>query len=874
VSRRRRPQSDFDAEVEAHLKLEIDRLKEEGWVEEAAREAALRAFGSVTQAREAFYESGRWLWCDHLWQDVSFGLRQLRRHRAFTAVAVLTLALGIGANTVIFSALDAVLLAPLPFKDAGHLVVVTKANAPRGWTHNPVSPPEILGWRAQAGAFVDLAAFTGRSCVLTGAGEAEEDPCQVVSSDLFDVLGVVPLRGRVFSAEEDGGEGPRRAILGYGLWQRRFGGDEGVVGRAIDVNGESVTVVGIMPASVSRPYGSPYESIPELWLSGIALSPAHAWNDYFAVGRLRPDADLSRAQAEMDLVSARLDREIPDLKGWRAELTSLRETVSGDARPALVVLMGAVVFVLLIACANLGHLLLARGSARAGELAVRSALGAGHARLLRQLLTESLLVAIAGGALGILLALAGCRGLAAIAPPALLRAAPGLAGAATDLRVLAFAAAVAVTTTVLFGLAPALQSARPALSETLNGAVRGTLGGTRGRRFRGTLVVSEIALATVLLVGAGLMVRTLQCLSAVDLGFDPTHVLTLRVALSGPRYADPLARVAFWRQAVATVQALPGVEAASTSRGLPIGDWAGQFFVTAERPEPPPGQVPDANYIVAGPDYFRALRIPLRNGRAFDERDTASAPGVVIVNEELARQQWPGEDPVGRRLRIGDPTAPWRTVVGVAANVRSQGYRAFHPEAYCPYAQLPWLAGGPQHLLVRTSDAADVAAVARETVRAIHALDKDQPVTDLRTLEEVARDPAAQQRLVAALLIAFAAIALALAASGIYGVLSYAVAERTREIGLRVALGADRGRVLRLVVGGGARLAGLGLLLGIAAAIAASRLMRDLLFGVRPTDFGTFAVVTLLLGGTALAACYVPARRAIGVDPMVALRSE
>jgi putative ABC transport system permease protein len=874
VFRRRRPRRDFDDEIEAHLQLEAERLREEGRSEEEARAAALRVFGNVTEARERFYEAGRTLWWDHLRQDAGFGLRVLARSPAFAATAVLTLALGIGANTVIFSAVQAVLLAPLPFKDPDRLVFVRKKNPPRGWTDNPVSPAEVLAWRAQAGAFADLAAFTGRSCVLTGTGEAEEDPCQVASSNLFPLLGAEPLRGRLFSPEEDGPGAPPAAILGYGLWQRRFGGEEAVVGRAIVVNGESTTVVGVMPASFSRLYGSPYAPFPELWISGIALSPSSPWNDYFAVGRLRPGADLRRAQAEMDAASARLEPTIPDLKGWRAQLTTLRALVSGDARPALLVLMGAVALVLLIACANLANLLLARGAARAGEFALRRALGAGRARIVRQLLTESLLLALLGGGLGVLLALLGCPALAAAAPPVLARAAPGLAAAAVDRRVLGFVLALAAGTALLFGLFPALQSARTPLAETLKETGRRALSGPRGRRLRSALVVSEIALAMVLLVGAGLMVRTLTELHRVDLGFRAAGVLTLRLPLNGTRHQDPEARIAFWREVVAAVRALPGVEAASTSRGLPIGDWSGQYFVTAERPDPPPGQVPDANYVVAGPQYFRVLGIPVRKGRAFDDRDTASGVPVVIVNEDLARRQWPGEDPIGKRIRVGPPTAPWRTVVGVAADVRSQGYTDVHSETYVPDRQFPWLVGGPQHLLVHLSEPAGADAVARAVVRAIHGVDPDQPVTEVRMLEEAAGELVAQSRLVMALLVAFAGAALILAASGVYGVLSYSIAQRTREIGLRVALGADRGRVMRLVMAGGVRPAALGIALGISGALLASGLLRDLLFGVRATDAVTFGAATLVLAAAALLACWVPARRALRVDPAVALRCE
>lgn len=416
---RRRKLKDFSAEIEAHLQLEIERLQESGLSGEEARAAAHRAFGNVTQAQERFYESGRWLWWDHLLRDARLGLRMLAKSPGCTAVAVLTLALGMGANTLIFSAVYAVLLKPLPFKDSDRLVFVAKKNPPRGWNRNPISPAEILAWRNQSQALEDLAAYTQKHCVLTGAGEAEENPCEVISSNLFPVLGVTPIRGRTFSADEDKPEGPRVAILSYGLWQRRFAADEKVIGGAIDIDGTSYTVVGVMPANFSRLYAPPYHALSEagaeLWLAGIALSPTSAWNDYFGIGRLRPDIGLQQASARMDTVSVRIEAIHPDLKGWRAQLMSLRTMTSGNTRPALLVLMGAVIFVLLIACANIANLLLARGASRANEFAVRNALGASQGRIVRQLLTENLVVSLAGGVLGVLLAYFGSKGLIALA---------------------------------------------------------------------------------------------------------------------------------------------------------------------------------------------------------------------------------------------------------------------------------------------------------------------------------------------------------------------------------------------------------------------------------------------------------------------------
>jgi len=876
-----------DQELDEELRAYQDMAAEEKVNQGMSRPEALRAVrlerGSLEVSKEVVRSGGWESFVETWWQDLRYGLRTLRKSPGFAAVAILTLALGIGANTVIFSAVYAVLIKPLPFKGSDRLVFILKKNPPRGRIRNPISSAEVLAWRNQSGAFEDIAAYTQESCVLTGGREAEEDPCEVISSNMFPLLNLPPIRGRVFSAEEDGPQAPRVAILSYGLWQRRFGGDENAIGRAIDINGDSYTIVGVMPANFSQSFASCcaraadatiFGALPELWLSGIELSPTVVWNEYFGIGRLRPGIGLGQAEARMNIVSERIEPMSKDLKGWRAQLMTLRTNASGDTRPALLVLMGAVIFVLLIVCANVASLLLARGSRRASEFALRSALGAGQSRIIRQLLTESLVLSLAGGVLGVLLASLGCKGLVALAPPSLVQSAPGLSGGATDWRVLAFALAAVIATTFFFGLAPALQSARPNVTEALKETGRSALQSPHNRRLRSGLVVAEIALAMVLLIGAGLMVRTLAGLSRADLGFNPENVLTLRVPLSGERYKEPQVRVQFWENVVSAVESLPGVESASVSRGLPINGWVGQFFTTLDDPNPPAEQLPFANYVVIGPDYFRTMEIPLRRGRSFNDHDTQSAEKVVIVNEELARSHWRGQDPLGKQLRIGGQ-GPWRKVVGVARDVLSEGPDGgFNPEMYIPYQQFPWLMDGPKHLVVRTSTTVKPESLVRAVTREIHRVDNSQPVADIATMEEIAREPMMQQRMVMALLASFAALALVLSALGIYGVLSYSFAQRTREIGLRLALGADRGSVLRLVVGSGARLAILGIVAGTATALILTRLMTSLLYGVRPTDPVTFGIVTFVMAATSILACYIPASRATRVDPMVALRYE
>jgi len=870
--RRAQADQELDDELRDHLEQATEQYVAKGMAPGEAQRRARLDLGGIEQTKEHCRDTRRVNRVQDLMQDLHFGLRLLRKNPGFTSIAVLTLALAIGANTAIFSAVYAVLIKPLPFKNADRLVFILKKNVPRGWSRNPIAPAEILAWRNQT-VFEDFAAYTESSCVLTGAGEAEEDPCETITSNLFPLLGVAPYRGRSFTSEEDKAGVPRVVILSYGLWQRRFGGDENLIGRSITVNGESHTVVGVMPANLSHLYASPYGSVPGMWVSGIGLAAEHTSNEYFGIARLKPGATLAQASMQMDTVSMGLEKVYPDLHGWRAQVMSFRTNCSADTRPALLVLIAATTFVLLIACANIANLLLARGAGRANEFAIRNALGASQGRLVWQLLTESAVVCFAGGIIGVLLASGLCKGLAALAPDTLLRAAPDLAAGTANVRVLGFAMLTLIATTFLFGLAPALQSAKPKVIETLKEAGRSSLQSPQSRRFRSALVVSEIALALVLLVGAGLMVRTLAELIHVNLGFNPKNILTLRAPLSGDRYKEPRSRAQIWEHVVARVEALPGVEAASVSRGLPITGWSGQYFTTADNPNPPAGQVPDANYVIVGPDYFRTMQIPLRRGRGFNDHDTQSAERVVIVNEKLVRNSWPGQDPLGKQLRVGGD-APWLSVIGVAGDVLSQGADGgIHSEMYVPVGQYPWLQG-PQHLVVRTSASVKPESLIRAVVEQIHRIDKDVPVTDVETMEQITLESIAEQRMVMALLVSFAGLALGLSTLGIYSVLSYSTAQRTREIGVRMALGAERGRVLRLVVGGGVGLAGLGLAIGIAAALLLTRLMTDLLYGVPATDPLTFVGVSAVLGASSILACYVPARRATKIDPMVALRYE
>jgi len=809
-------------------------------------------------------------------QDVRYGLRMLVKNPGFTAVAVITLALGIGANTAVFSVVNAVLLRPLPYKDAGRLVVVWEQNPERGWYRNIVSAANFVDWRKQNHVFTQMAAIDPqRTFNLTGGGEPEEVWGEQVTTNLFSLLGVRPVLGRDFLPEEDKPGGPRVVILSYGVWQRRYGGDASLVGKQISLNNDSYTVVGIMPADF---YFPPFwrELIRvELWVPGLDLSnPVRTDHADVALARLKPGVSPTQAQAEMDTIARGIQQQYPEDKGWGVGLVALREQAVGDTRPALLVLFGAVGFVLLIACANVANLMLARATTREKEVAIRTALGAKRTRLIRQFLTESLVLAILGGALGLLLAAWSVQILVALSP----KGALGLGGAGVDNvaisgGVLAFTIAAAVATGIAFGVAPALAVSKPDLNQSLKEGGRSSGDGSRRNRLRSALVVWEFALALVLLVGAGLMIKTLVRLGQVDLGFNPQNVLTMRIALLGSRYKEPGAQAEFFKQLLERMKSLPGVRWASVSRGLPVEGWNGMGFVTEENPSPPPNEEPDANYLVIGPDYFRVMGVPLLEGRLFTDQDTNESARVVIVNEKLARKQWPGQDPIGRRLRMdGNNNSPWLTVVGVVGNVRTQWpFPDFLSELYVPYTQYPWLLF-PRHLIVRT--VSNPTGLATAIAHEVKALDKDQPVSDIRSLDQLVAEAVAQQRFAMVVLGAFASLALVLAAVGIYGVMAYSVTQRTHEIGLRMALGAQPGDVLSLVVGRGLILTLVGVGAGLAGALALTRFLSSLLYEVRPTDFGTFAAVSLLLIGVALLASYIPARRATKVDPMVALRYE
>lgn len=802
-----------------------------------------------------------------LWQDIRYGARMLLKNRGFTAVAVLTLALGIGANTAIFSVVNSVLLRPLPFAEPDRLVYAEASDLRDGTKGGSISPPDFLDYREQNRVFERLAAFQSLSFTMTGGGsESERITSARVSSGFFETLGIAPITGgRTFLPEEEQDGRNRVVVISYGLWQRRFGADPKLVGKTAMLDGVNVTIVGIMPA------GFQYPREVDVWTPITFHAPqTSARRSHFlqAIGRLKPGVTSDQAQAEMNAIARQLEKQYPDSNtNYGLGLTLLSERTAGDMRQTLLMLAVAVGFVLLIACANVANLSLARGASRYRELAIRAALGASRARVVRQLLTESLLLAVVGGSLGSLLAMWGVDLLVALSPENL----PLVKEVTIDWRVLVFTLFVSLLTGVLFGFAPALASSKPNLTETLKEGSKGSAGVGR-QRLRSLLVISEVALSLVLLIGAGLFIKSFLRLLQVDPGFSSTNVLTMQLAVPMMKYPKEQQRVTFFQQLTQRIESLPGVQAAGTVSELPLSDQDNDTFFTIEgKPAVAFGSLEnDANFRIVSPDYFHAIGIPLIKGRAFAERDSTDAPKVIVVNEAFARRYLPGEDAIGKRLTV-DFGKPWTgEIAGIVGSVRHSSLaREPDAEMYVSYAQ----AAIPKvNLAVRAvTDPTMLTSAIRNEVR---ALDKDLPIYNVETMQQRVSESAAQPRFRTLLLGIFALVALLLASVGIYGVISYSVTQRTHEIGIRMALGARTGDVLRLIVGQGMLLALIGVGIGLIGAFALTRIIASQLYNVSATDPITFACVALLLAGVALLACYIPARRAMKVDPMVALRHE
>jgi putative ABC transport system permease protein len=805
--------------------------------------------------------------------DLRYALRQLRKSPGFTFVAVLTLALGIGANTAIFSVVDAVLLRPLGYEKPEQLVSIWSTNPKDEIKQEAASFPDFNDWRQQARSFAGMAGFATFSPILGGTeGEPERIQAGHSVGDLFSVLGVQPILGRRFLEEENKEGGNRVVILSYGLWQRRFAGDSRVIGQQVLINGTPCAVVGVLPRDFENPMRTEAGPV-QLWtpLEVTAQKPEARRQDFLCViGRLKANSSLQQASAEMTAIARQLETQYPNSNiGWSTIVEPLHETLTGDMRRPLLVLLGGVSFLLLIACANVANLLLARASARQREIAIRVALGASRARIVRQLLTENVLLSLTGGALGLVLAFWGLHALVALGPADI----PRLDSIRIDRAVFCFTLLLSLGTGVIFGLAPALTVSNPHLNDTLKEGGRSSAEGSGGRRVRSALAISEIALSLVLLVGASLLARSFLRLQHVDPGFRPDHVLTVRLSLPKTKYKGDEQLSAFYEQLLSRVVQQSGVESAAVTNNLPIGevnDLPQLYFRIYGRVRVPTAQLPDAEARVVSPDYFRALQIPLRRGRLFDSHDAKGAPEVAVISETLARRYFPNEDPIGKRITLHTVLEKWSTIVGVVGDVKGGALTAEpYPQIYGSYLQSP---SRSMTLVVRTTG--DPLAISGSLGGQVRALDSEQPLYNVRSLEQVLSSSIARPRFNMLLITILAGVALLLAAIGIYGVISYSVVQRTHEIGVRIALGATYGDVIRLVVRQGIFLAAAGLGIGSLTAIAVTRAMATLLYGISATDPATFLGVAIVLGGIAFVASYIPARRATKVDPMIALRHE
>jgi predicted permease len=807
-----------------------------------------------------------------LFKDIRYGVRGLLKRPGFTIIALITLALGIGANTAIFSVVNAVLLRPLPFQKPEELVIVWEDVTFAGFPHNTPAPANYVDWKTQNQSFVDMAASHETSFNLTGDGEPERVSAYAVEANFLPLLGVQPVLGRNFLPEEDRPGGSKAVVLSYGLWQSRYGGDRNIINREVLLNGEKHAVVGVMPASFQF-----FEKDVRVWVPMAFTQEdwANRGGHYLAVAaRLKPGVSVTQAQADMNAVMHRISVDHPEetMEGKMGVVVMpVRDEFVGDARGSLIVLLVAVAFVLLIACANVAGLLLARAVARRKEIALRMALGAGRPRVIRQLLTESLLLAVAAGVLGSLLAYASFTFLQGLVPEEMALA----TSLQLDVRILVFTIAISIVTGIIFGLVPALQSANFDLNDALkqsSGRVTST------GRLRSAMIVFEVALSLVLLVGAGLLIQTLFQLFRQYSVLEPEKILTLRTILPYEKYKEPQRRTSYYQQVLQRVEHLPGVVAAGYSTSIPLA-WKGgtSGFYPEGLAAPVAGLAYDANHREVSINYLQAINIPLRQGRYFESSDNAQSLPVVIINETMARQYWPGENALGRRFKVGDPNEPgkqWKQIVGIVADIRQMGIdEPVKAEMYIPYEQITdWPGFIPRDLAIRTTgDTSNLAGAVRQIIREV---DPDQPVSNVATMAEVLGTEAAQRRMGMFMLAGFAALALLLASLGIYGVLAYFVTQHTNEIGVRQALGATPRNILFLVLKKGMGLTLIGVVIGVIASLALTRLMSSLLFGVTAADPLTFATVPLVLVGVALLACYIPARRATKVDPLVALRYE
>jgi putative ABC transport system permease protein len=874
---KRRLETDLHEEVHSHLQMLTDENLRDGMSQEEAQRAARMELGGVEQVKEQVREQRLGNWLYSLYADCRFALRQLWKDPGFTLVTLLTIALGIGVNTAIFSVIDAVLLRPLPFHDPGRLVACKSVDTKDPTQGGDISYPAFLDWRAQSHSFREMSVYNVTSFTYTGGAQPESIRSAVVSANLFSTLGISPALGRTFAAQEDQpGNTQPPVILSYEFWQSHFAGDPNVLGQALTLDSEQYTVVGIMPPQFQFPV---QKDRVELWVTiardlkgklGMATQRGASYLDVIA--RLMPEVQIPQAESDVELVQQRLNHQYPENRPRGVVIESLADDITGSVRPMLLVLLGAVAFVLLIACANVASLLLARATVRQKEFTVRLALGAGRATIVRQLLVESTLLALVGGALGLFMAYWATNALVAMTPDGLARASE----IHLDLHVLAFTFLVALATGVLFGLAPAIQSSGLNLQSDLGASGRNVSTGTETARLRCVLVVSQLSISFVLLIGAGLLLRSFDRLLHVDPGFRPNHVLTF--LLDVPLDRHPRAqRTAFVEQLLQSTRALPGVQSASAVFGLPL-DEDRSAFTTLEIEGRPvaSSQRPRTAFRLVESQYFQTMGIRLLKGRAFSPEDEQGALPVAIVNETLARKMFDAQNPIGHRIKANisfgeDEEPPLREIVGVVADVKSEGIgESAVPEVYAPQTPTDFI--GETTIVVRT--ATDPNALVPTMRSLVASMDKELPLRDVKTLDDYVSGSISAQRFQATLLAIFAALAFVLTAIGLYGVIAYSVAQRSREIGIRIALGAEQHSIARMVLRQGGWLALIGVAVGLAASLFAARLIRALLYGIQPIDPLTFMAVPVLSFVVALLASYIPARRAARVDPMVALRYE
>jgi putative ABC transport system permease protein len=869
MNRRKEMMRDFDADVRDHIARETQDNIDRGMTLDEARRAAMLKFGNVTRVKEDTRSVWSFVWLEALLQDVRYGLRMLRKSPGFTAVAILTLALGIGANAAIFSVIDAVLLRPLPYDQPDRLVMVYQAAPQRGVQKNGMSYPNYQDWARSASSFEEMAAMRTTQFALSGTGDATNVLGGAVTSGYFPIFRVTPMLGRTLAPTDDVPGAAAVVVLSEQLWRGQFGSDPSILGKTVRLDQHPFTIVGIVPGNFRPPVPI---AEAQLWVPLLQDSIAgqlyqRRGGHYLrAMGRLKANVTVAQAQSQLDSIEETLQKQYPaDNKGWDARIIPLQEDLVGSFRLALVVLLGAVSLVFLIACANVASLLLARVTSRQREVAIRTALGAGRMRLLQQFLAEYISLGLAGGLVGLAVVAAMVQGLRAWLPADL----PRISEIRVDSHVLGFGMALAILSGLIFGLAPAWRSGKERFGDALKDGARGAGDDPGRRRLRNALVVVETALAVMLLVGSGLLIRSFMRLQRLDPGFNPSHLLMAGVSLPDSRYSTPQKTIAFYNALLQRVSALPGASYSAAVIPPPLGGYINLGFQVEGAPQLAQSEEPNANFVAVSPNYFRAMQIPLMRGREFSSSDSDSAPKVCVISQTVARSVFGNANPLGKRIIIGYPSSVPREVVGIVGDVKDMGLASQGVgQLYVPFVQNPL--GGLSVVIRTRGDAAQLSSAVRSDIRAI---DPGLPV-EIDSMSDMIGSSITEPRFRTTLLALFGAVALLLAAIGIYGVISYSTGLRTREIGIRIALGAQRRDILRLIVAQGAGLALAGLLFGLAGAWGLSRYVASLLFHVSVTDPVTYASVALVLMAVASTAAYIPARRAMRVDPMVALRYE